>query len=242
MSSLESALALNNEGVDLLLCGNSKMAIASLSKSLKMIKKLLLLAGEATPTGTTTSSSNGLQSGSFSKKRIAETVPIKYNTVQNQNSFVYSNAIKLSINKSVPNQQQQQQQDDEAEMTELTACIIFNIALIHHLVGTTTSGNLSCMATAEKCYLMIPKLLDGCAGACTSSTAGALCLLAALNNLAQIQSLRGSPEQAKDSFEYLESLLYSDEETFRSIFTASEWESMMLNILFKNPPRTAPAA
>ena len=223
MANLELALQLNNKGVAHRRSGDERSAIEVLTKSLTMVKTLL--SDDAVP-----SDANQLPTTSFAFCRpdiFHSTVPLT--SISDDSSFIYSNAITFSPSIML------HCASGQADHRLLSATIIFNLALIHHLRGSEI-----CLTKAEKMYDMVLQLLLDVPF--SSSGTSTLLQLAATNNWCLILHRRGKLDQAKQGLETLESIIYSLEETSRFLFQADEWDCLMGNILLLIPPSAAPAA
>jgi hypothetical protein len=226
MNSLkQKALRLNNEGVMLLLLENREhQAMTCLMQSLNMVKHLL---------ATTTSDDSRSSSNPFNKaQNIQLTAHSLPNLLQDSNGFIYCSLLAFSLEEAetVPS---------EDTLQIYSAVIILNIALAYHRKGV--SGNVACLAKAEKMYVMVTKLLSGCEN---NQGIALVAKLASINNLSLLRHSRGDYNFSQEGFQCLGDLMdvAGQNLTRSSLCNAQMYQGMLLNILCVVPPDYAPAA
>ena len=213
---MTNALRLNNEGVMLLLENRDQEAVTSLTQSLNQVKGLLSVSQEA-------------PEGSQHKDVIHHSTYTLPN-LQNQNCFIYSNALMFSLTSdNLPSSE---------DIHVYTAVIILNIALAYHRKGL--SGNAGCLIKAEKMYEMVGKLLEGDETHCGTSL---LVKVAAINNLSQLRFDQGDYQFSRDGFNYLGCLINVAGDNLQHTKCEDHvYRGMLLNALLVSPPDAAPAA
>lgn len=252
MSSVNHAIALNNEGVLLLLAsGEDRKAVDTLTRSLSLMK--CLLDEEASRD----SSSHGNREGSdcddlpHHRSQDSECPPmvqpsgrIKLHdtchplpNLTDSSYFIYNHLITL-----LPAEDPDLAvcESGDSQLTVYSACIIMNLALAYHRNGRV--GNGSCLRKAESLYGLVDHLLSG--WACHANATAQMVRVAALNNLTLLFHECNNwnlAQQGLESFSFL-MRTYSERQTYEDVFEPRIWSALVLNILFLNSPHLAAAA
>ena len=213
MPSLQDALRLNNEAVSLLLRNEDRKAVECLSKSLVLMKRLLV-----SPTTSPASASSPNEGAGSSRCLVLHdtTHPLpNFQQEEVSHSFVYTRAISFS------GESEDLFTEDNAHL--YSAVIILNIALAYH-----RQGKRSCLDKAERMYEMASKLVNDAA---INQGTSLLIHLAALNNLAQLRYDRGEFKSSQESFRLLARLIGSSASSEQHVVETSEVRGMLLNVL-----------
>jgi hypothetical protein len=215
MSFFEQASRLNNEGVAALLEGDDTIAIDTMTKSIKMMKKELSKPG-------TQLSAFKSDISSDAADQVMDTVEIP--GMDSSETALFNQAINIP---------------SEGEQTDLnvhvySAAVIFNLALAHHHVAITSDA--AYLPKAEKLYAMILKLLDDVA---LHLRIAVIIKLATINNLSLIRFENGDFELAREGLTHLSNVV---RQANNALLEEPEVQQLLMNVLLLKAPRLAPAA
>ncbi|KAL3935769.1 MAG: hypothetical protein SGBAC_008782 [Bacillariaceae sp.] len=214
MISLQDALKLNNQAVALYHSNDLLEAAKTFYASLSVVNVLLKgstlddyeLAADTPPQNECIHYASAPQASGATATR--------------NDLFVYQSALVLPES-PLPLQETQ-------GMTFYCAVILFNTAVLHHQEGMRTGSSVS-MDRATKLYQASLHLVWKIDPA-TNNTLS-LIILAAWNNLVQIEFEYGLVNQAGTRLQVLKTLLQSLKDILPQVFTVDEFEGMLLNTL-----------
>ena len=222
MGSVSQVVTLNNEGVHLLIYHSHRAAIQKFTGALSQIRLLLKK-----------SLSDGGELPQFihdSTKRVPG--------LQDTNCFTYANAIRLSpeVAKCAMS---------EALAKQVSAVILFNIALVYHRRAAPLAERNSYMVEKAKTMYETAYQLVGLDDKERKGHQGTRLLVKAAitNNLAQIQYTRGDHPTALEGFRRLGSLFSRYGSSLRRTKCEKRvYQGMLLNTLLVTCPKPAAAA
>ena len=217
---LDSALNLNNQGVELLLQNQDTEAVTCFTRALGMVKHVLLQPSDDDDSDCDSMASDANNVDRYSDILHADiyAVPAFQKSAMNAGlGFVYNGAITLSSASATRTNQAQHNELEgcisEAHMNVYSAAIIYNIALVYHRQGVRYCKNI-CLEKAEKMYDMLLKLV-GYSGDITSldesmlpqDGTALLLRIAAINNCSLIRLDKGDYEFPRHGFHHLSRVL-----------------------------------
>jgi hypothetical protein len=218
--SIKHACSLNNQGVDLLVSGDSSGAMSSLKMAMDILKEAV---NEANAT-----SFDGLnQVNAEAALPICEsrlTVP----GLQGVPCYVYNHGIMID------------RTTDEAsgEMLSLySAIVLFNMALTCHHEGRL--GRETSLKRASLFYSMTVQILNG--NIVPGDVSANILTLLALNNKAQIHYDQCEYMQCDDCLKELPRILGSVQ-AIHSTLSQEDIKGLLLNVMLMNTPTAAQAA
>jgi hypothetical protein len=219
--TFREAVHLNNEGVTFLVAGEADKAVTSFLRSLNMIENVVLASNSGLVSAPFMSEANKTSLAFPCDKVFHTAVPLMLADQMENSNFVFQNAILLT-----PTSLPSDHQAIEYYANVYCACTIFNIALLHQHHGL--AGSNTSLQNAEQMYrISIQLLLQGASAPSTLHATSILVLLAAQNNLSQIQFDRGAISEAKQGFESMYCLMQEAQE----VFSEQEWDVLMTNVL-----------
>jgi hypothetical protein len=215
MDFFAQAARLNNQGVTALLEGNDKAAVATLTRSIKMMKQEM-----------------SKPSNSDMKKSATLSDDCEHSTVEfpgfqgAHESYLFTEAITIPEN------------GDRSELdTQIyTAVVIFNLALTVHREGK--NGKIEFMDKAQKLYTMALKILNN---QCMNRVA-VIVKLASINNLSQIRFDCGEYELAREGLDHVSAFMRASGNTNNAMLVEPEIQCLLMNVLLLKAPVIAPAA
>jgi hypothetical protein len=224
MTVLSDAVRLNNEGILLMMNGNDQSAVDCLKLSLATFKQAL-----ASPAAAASARRKAGEAGLFSTVENGclhrSDCPFYLANLQkamaNEDEFyLYSKPMVLTANEAIGNGDLL----DRPWLTVCCACVVFNLALVHHSIaqGKSLVGSPQVSAAGAKrmpffqkartLYALASKLLDSLPCGCDEEhVTASLLRLAAANNMAQIWHLQGDRDQSIERLMYISRLLQSDD-------------------------------
>ena len=224
MTSLHDTLKLNNEAVALYHSNDTNSAARAYYQSLCSVNRLLKECH-----GQEQIIQNGGDATNIPQHECLHTfAPRSYDNattaVQNNEPFVYQGALILQECPS-------SLQNNIFAMTIYSAGILFNTAVLHHQEAIKT-GSSSSMDRAIQLYEASLNLI-GHLRADTNNTVS-LIAIAASNNLAQLELVKGLLPQACKRLRFLKTLLHGLQPIVTEMFTMDEFHGMLSNTLCAN--------
>jgi hypothetical protein len=225
MNSIKYACSLNNQGVDLLVSGES-------SRAMKQFKSALSLLQEVAHEAETTTSCNEMNIS----YDAASPLPFYESTstvsgLQDLHCYVYDHGIMLSDNVI-------SDIDTDGMLSLYIAIVLFNSALASHSEGTALGRNKS-LLKASVLYRLVAQLL---AGRTTSENLTTTILtLLALNNKAQIQYDLCEYLQSVDCMTQISEIMGSVH-GLHSALSHEAVEGLLRNVMLLITPTAAQAA
>jgi hypothetical protein len=220
--SIMQACSLNNQGVDLLVSGDSSGAMSSLKMAMNILKEAVYGGAKEAP------SFDGLnQAIEEAALPIAEsflTVP----GLQGMPCYVYDHGIMIA-----------RPTDEESdEMLSLySAIVLFNMALTSHHEGRL--GRETSLKRASLLYGMTVQILSG--NIVPDNVSANILTLLALNNKAQIHYDQCEYLQCVDCLKELPRILGSVQ-AIHSTLSKEDIQGLLLNVMLLNCPTAAQAA
>jgi hypothetical protein len=225
MNSINYACSLNNQGVDLLVSGESSRAMKFFQSALSLLKKADDEAGGDKITSCTQINEVSCNDASPPFHGSSSTVP----GLQSLHCYVYDHGIMISGNVNG---------DTVKTMSLYIAIVLFNSALASHSIGTTLGREQSLMK-ASVLYGLVAQLLATCT--MPEDTSSSSLTLLALNNKAQIHYDRCEYVQSVDCMQQILKIIGSVH-GLHSALNHKDIEGLMLNGMLLSAPTTAQAA
>jgi hypothetical protein len=235
------AARLNNEGVTALLEGKDEAAVASLIRSIEMMKQELLSNYDRRTTINSANPASSANNGDFSKgdgycdhrsSRNTDTPPVHLPGFQAE-----GDASSVLFTRAVVIPEVRRNGNEEQDIHIYTAAVIFNMALVYHRQGKRSDTTV-CMKKAEKLYSMLLQILNN---DMSTKRVALTTRLAAINNLSQVRFERGEYELARtEGLRYLSAFMHDCGN--QPMLEEPEIQSLILNILLLDAPKIAPAA
>jgi hypothetical protein len=221
MNSIKYACSLNNQGVDLLVSGDSSRAMRSLQIALNLLK-------EASDLLETTSCIGMTQSNKEAPLPFCES-PSTVPGLEGTEFYFYDHGIMIT---DITN-------GESEEMISLyIAIVIFNLALASHIEGRL--GHEKSLKKAALLYSMTVQLLTG--SSIPDDMSATILTLFALNNKAQIHYDQCEYIESVDCMEAISKIMGSAH-SLQSTLSPKDVEGLMLNaMLLLNVPSAAHAA
>jgi hypothetical protein len=222
MNSIKHACSLNNQGVDLLVSGESSRAMRAFQSAMGLLKVAALEAEKSACTGMNQSCDDVSLPYCESTSSVSG--------LQGLHCYVYDHGIVIPGNVS----------DEESETTIslYIAVVLFNLALTSHCRGTAL-GRDSLLKKASVLYTLVVDLLNRCTMAEDASTT--ILTLLALNNKAQIRYDQCDYVQFIDCMKYISQIIGSGR-GFHFALNPDDLEGIMLNVMLLRTPSAAQAA
>jgi tetratricopeptide (TPR) repeat protein len=217
MYSIERACSLNNQGVDLLVTGDSSGAMHSLKMAMDIIKEAMI---------------DGLDHASKEVALPISESPLTVPGLQGTPCYVYDHGIMIARTTTT--------KETSDEMLSLySAIVLFNMALTCHHEGRL-GRDLLALKRASLLYNMTVQILNG--NIARDDTSAAILTLLALNNKAQIHYDQCEYIQCVDCFEEVLRIMDSVR-AVHSTLSQKDIAGLLLNvILLTTPPTAAQAA
>jgi hypothetical protein len=218
MDSIKHACTLNNQGVDLLVSGDSVRAMRSFQTGLSLLKEA---ANEVeTETICVTSS----QEVKLPICESTSSVP----GLEGLHCYVYDHGIMITDTTN----------GDSDEMLSLfSAILLFNLALASHLEGRL--GSEKSLKKASMLYSMTLELLTS--APMPDDMSATVLILLALNNKAQIHYDQCEYSDAGDCLKEISNIMCSVQ-GLHSTLNHKDVEGLLLNVMLLNAPTAAQAA
>jgi hypothetical protein len=222
MNSIKNACSLNNQGVSLLVSGESRRALYSFQSALSFLKKADCEAE------TTSCTEMNISCDEASVPFYESTSPVS--GLQELHCYVYDRGIMISDNVNG---------NTNETMSLFTAIVLFNSALASHSEGAVLGREKSLMK-ASTLYNLVVALLTGCTMPEVHTFTTILTLLAS-NNKAQIHY---------DQCEYVEAVncmkeilkIIGSTDGLHSVLNGTDFDGLLLNAMVLTTPTAAQAA
>jgi hypothetical protein len=222
MNSIKYACSLNNQGVDLLVAGDSVSALEFLQSARKLLKEALFELETTSCSGMTLS--NGEETLPFFES------PAALPGLEDTEFYIYDHGIRMITNTT---------NGESEEMLSLySAIVLFNLALAFHHDGSL--GREQSLKTAALVYGMTVQLLAR--SNMPDDISATILTLLALNNKAQIHYDQCEYIQSIDCMLIVSEIILDSADGLRSALNPKDVEGLMLNIILMNAPTAAPAA
>jgi hypothetical protein len=226
MTSIKHACSLNNQGVELLVSGDSARAGKAFLSALSLFKTAAVNENETTTPCTDIMDVSCCDDASLPFCESTSTVP----GLQDKQCYVYDHGIIITETSN---------RETSDEMLSLyTAIVLFNWAITTHCQGTAL-GRDTLLNKASLLYGMSVTLLTRCAMPEDASTT--ILTLLALNNQAQIHYYQCEYVQSVDCMNNVSKIMGSVK-GLDSILGYGDVDGLMLNVMLLSIPSAAPAA
>jgi tetratricopeptide (TPR) repeat protein len=244
MESLEQALRLNNEGVNMLIQGQDRESAQTLTQALSILQTLLkrdLITPGKEEANTLTSSYVSAQNASVAYHCKAVNDDPVTHLLDTAFSFTpniegFSSSFHYIFNRGMvfdPNQKQ----DNAMALRVYTASMIFNLALLYQRKGRE-SHSTYCLEKAEslyrKCSMILgyPHHLDDYWSSLQPKVALGL-FVASMNNLSQLYFEEGQYDIAEKGFKSMTSIFQVPSllVAMTAIIPPESWNQIILNLL-----------
>jgi hypothetical protein len=222
MNSIKHACSLNNQGVDLLVSGESSRAMGAFQTALGLLKAAAYEAEKSACTG-------------VSQLCDAVSLPFCESTstvsgLQGLRCYAYDHGIVITGNVS--------NEEAEATISLYIAVVLFNLALTSHCRGTALGRN-ALLEKASVLYTLVVELLNRSIMPEDASTT--ILTLLALNNKAQIRYEQCDYVQSIDCMECISQIIGGGR-GFHFALNPDDLEGLMLNVMLLKTPSGAQAA
>jgi hypothetical protein len=220
MNSIKYACSLNNQGVDLLVSGDSSRGMKSFKSAMKILKEAAKLVETTSCTGMTLSN----EEATLPFCESPATVP----GLEGMECYVYDHGIMITDSSH----------GDSEEMLSLyTVIVLFNMALAFHREGR--HGHEKILKKASLLYSMTVQLLGGVTMPEDMSTS--ILTMFALNNKAQIHYAQCEYIQSVDCMKEISEMI-DGVHGLHSTLNPKDFEGLMLNAMLLTVPNAAQAA
>jgi hypothetical protein len=224
MNSIKYACSLNNQGVDLLVKGESSRAMKVLQSAVGLITTAV------NKTGTTSSCTKMDQfcdeDASLPFYESTSTV----SGLQDLHCYVYNHGIMIAPDNV--------NGETEVMLSIKTAVVIFNLALASHCEGTAL-GRDKLLKKASVLYSLVVRLLSRCAMPMDASTT--ILTVLALNNQAQILYDQCEYVQSVDCMQNMSTIMGGCR-GLHSALNPEDIQGLQLNVMLLSIPSGAQAA
>jgi hypothetical protein len=221
MNSIKYACSLNNQGVGLLVAGESSRAMKVFQSAVSLLKK----ASDEADITSCTEMKISCDDASLPFCESTSTV----SGLQGLNCYVYDHGIMISDNAN---------RDTDDTMSFYIAIVLFNSALASHSEGTAL-GREKSLTKASALYSFVVQLLTRCP--MMEDTPTTILTLLALNNKAQIHFDQCEYVQSVDCMKAISKIMGS----VRGLHSALNPEAVhgiLLNVMLLDTPTVAQAA
>jgi hypothetical protein len=221
MNSIKNACSLNNQGVDLLVSGDSSSAMKSFMSALKLLK-------EATINKVETTSCSGMTLSTEAVTLPFCESPATVPGLESMQCYVYDHGIMITDTNN---------EESDKLLSLYNTIVLFNLALASHREGSL--GHEKSLKKAFLLYSMIVQLLDG--ATIPGDMPTTILTLFALNNKAQIHYEQCEYIQSVDCMEEISEIM-SGVDGLDSNLNTNDIKGLMLNVMLLNVPTAAQAA
>jgi hypothetical protein len=228
MNSIKYACSLNNQGVDLLVSGESSRAIKVLQSALILLKKVVHEPEITSCAETMSCTEMKISCDDASSLPFCESIST-VSHLQGLHCYVYDHGIMISNNLNG---------DTEETISLYIAITVFNLALASHSEGTAL-GQEKSLKKASVLYGLVVELLTRCTMPEDASTT--ILTLLALNNQAQIHYEQCEYIQSVDCMEYIKKIMGGCR-GLHSALNHEDVEGLLLNVMLLSTPSAAKAA
>jgi hypothetical protein len=223
MNSIEYICSLNDQGVGLLVAGDSVSALESLQSAQKLLKEALFELETTSCSGMMTLSNEEETLPFFES-------PAALPGLGDTEFYLYDHGIHMITNTT---------NGESEEMLSLYSVIVlFNLALVFHHDGRL--GREQSLKTAALLYGMVVQLLAR--STMPDDISATILTLLALNNKAQIHYDQCEYIQSIDCMIIVADIILDSAQGLRSALNPKDVEGLMMNIILMNVPAAAPAA
>jgi hypothetical protein len=221
MDSIKYACSLNNQGVDLLVSGESSRAMETFQSALSLLK--------AVHEAETTFCNERSVSCDNASLSFCESTSV-VTGLQGLHCYVYDHGLMIAENTNGDT-------TDEA-VSLYIAIVLFNLALASHSEGTALGREQSLMK-ASTLYSLVAQLLTRCT--ILEDTSSAILILLALNNKAHIHYDQCDYVQSVDCMLQISKIMGSAR-GLHSALNHKNLEGLLLNVIIMITPTAAQAA
>jgi hypothetical protein len=221
MNSIKHACSLNNQGVDLLVAGESSRAMKAFQTAVGLLKTAVNEVDEKS------ACTEMDQSFDVSLPFCESTSSVS--GLQGLHCYVYKHGIMISGNVD---------EESEATISLYIAIVLFNLALASHCQGTAL-GRDALLKKASVLYTLVVQLLNRCAMPEDASTT--ILTLLALNNKSQIHYDQCDYVQSIDCMKHISQIIGSGR-GFHFALNPDDLEGLMHNVMLLKTPSGAQAA
>jgi hypothetical protein len=220
MNSMKSACSLNNQGVDLLLSGNSSSAIKSLKRAMRIFKE----AVDGTTLCTVGTDHNpSSEEGALPFCETTFAIP----GLQDAHFYTYDHGIMLTTI------------EESFEMLPLyIGIVLFNLALASHQEGRLL-GHEKSLKNASHLYSVTAKILSGSTMMKNMSTT--ILTLLALNNQSKIHHDQCEHIQSVECLKAVSNIMESVK-VLPFVLNQEDHKGLLLNTMLLSVPTAAQAA
>jgi hypothetical protein len=223
MNSIDYACILNNQGVELLVSGES-------SRAMKVFQSALSLL-QAVHEAFETTSCTEMNSSSYNDVSL----PFRESTstvsgLQSLHCYVYDHGLVISGNGDGGT--------TEETISLYIATVLFNSALASHSEGTAL-GREKSLVRASKLYGLVAQVFATCT--IMENTFTSILILLAMNNKAQIHYDQCDYVQSVDCMRQISKTMGGVSDVY-SAFDHNNLEQILLNVILMITPTAAPAA
>jgi hypothetical protein len=222
MNSINYACSLNNQGVELLVSGESSRAMNAFHSALSLLKA----AHEGETTSCTEINEVSRNDASLPFRESTSTV----SGLQSVHCYVYDHGLMISGNGNGDT--------TEETISLFIATVLFNSALASHSEGTAL-GREKSLRKASELYGLVAQLLTQCT--ILEDTFTAILILLALNNKAQIHYDQCDFVQSVNCMHRISKIMCSVC-GINAAFNHRNLEQILLNVILMIAPTGAPAA
>jgi hypothetical protein len=222
MNSIKYACSLNNQGVDLLVSGESSRAINVFQSALSLLKKA---DHEAE---TTSCTQNEISCDDASSLLFYESTS-KVSRLQGLHCYVYDHGIMISDNLNG---------DTDETISLYIAIVLFNSALASHSEGTSL-GREKSLKTASVLYSLVAQFLTRCV--MPEDASNTILTLIAFNNQALVHYDQCEYVESLDSLNKISNIMGSVS-GLPSVLSPKVAEGLLFNVTLLITPTAAKAA
>jgi hypothetical protein len=224
MNSIKQACSLNNQGVDLLVAGESSRAMKAFQSAVGLLKAALHEAEKNICTGMD-------QSDDEMSLPFCESTSTVSGVKGIHHGYVYEHGIMIPVNVNAA--------ETEGTISLYIAIVLFNLALTSHCEGTAL-GRYALLKKASVLYSLVVQLLNG-RGAMPEDASSTILTLLALNNKAQIHYDQCEFIQSVDCMKNVSHIVGSGSGLHFAL-NPDDIEGLLLNVMLLRTPSVAQAA
>jgi hypothetical protein len=217
------ACSLNNQGVDLLVAGESSRALTTFLSALSLLKKAAVNETETTPCTDMDVSCDATSLPAF--RGSASTV----SGLQDLHGYVYDHGIMISYKIN---------EETDVQISLYIAIVLFNLAIASHCQGAAL-GREKLLKKASLLYSLVVQLLTKCTMPVDASTT--ILTMLALNNKAQIHYDQCEYVQSLDCMKYISKIMGGCRGLHSALKHEDVW-GLLLNVILLSTPSAAQAA
>jgi hypothetical protein len=218
------ACSLNNQGVDLLVSGESSRALTTFLSALSLLKKAAANETETTPCTDTNVSCDAASLPAF--RGSASTV----SGLQDLHGYVYDHGIMVTNNVN--------EEATDVQISLYIAIVLFNLAIASHCQGVEL-GREKLLKKASVLYSLVVQLLTKCTMPVDASTT--ILTMLALNNKAQIHYDQCEYVESLDCMKYISKIMGGCRGLHSALKHEDVW-GLLLNVILLSTPSAAQAA